>query len=128
MSVKYTTNTPLLRINQRQAIGLFLRYLVDDVHRIARPKTPYSGAVRSRGGRSLTGGGHLRDDVLKRVLGLVGTISWDKEYAGAQEAGQTRGHPIRNYTTPGTGKHYARNASKEAVKNAANLMRKARLI
>lgn len=33
-------------------------------------------------------------------------VSDDQEYAAAQEAGTVRGHPIRNYTTGGTGKGF----------------------
>jgi len=32
------------------------------------------------------------------------------DYAAAQEAGVTRGHPIKNYSTPGTGPHWFQHA------------------
>jgi len=40
-------------------------------------------------------------------------------YAAAQEAGMTRGHPMRKYSTPGTGPHWFEDAV-ETVKGRAN--------
>jgi hypothetical protein len=115
MSVKYTDNTALVAIDLERNSNLFLRFLLDDIDRIAEPNTPMKE-------------GRLRQGTLKSVLGLRGTIKWVKEYAAAQEVGTTRGFPIRNYTTPGTGAHYAENAVKKAVANSEAIMRQARLI
>lgn len=106
-------------------INLALRFAVDDVDRLARPKTPYSGSVKSRGGKSLTGGGHLRNDLVKTVMGNKAKIIWGKRYAAAQEAGIINGRPIRNYTAPGTGKKYAENAIRKVEKQLDTYIRKA---
>lgn len=115
MSVKYTDNTTLVAIDLERNSNLFLRFFLDDVDRIAEPKTPMKE-------------GRLRQGTIKSVLGLRGQIKWVKEYAAAQEVGTTRGFPIRNYTTPGTGPHYAENAVKKAILNSEATMRQARLI
>jgi hypothetical protein len=110
MSVKVISNT--VRITTDTALGanLALRFMVDDIDRTARPKTPKKD-------------GFLRDGVFKTVQGLKGKIVWNKEYAAAQESTQ-----FVNYTTPGTGPHYAENAVKEILKNPDKYFRKAKLI
>lgn len=40
----------------------------------------------------------------------AGKNSPAQAYAASQEAGTTRGYPIRNYSTPGTGAHWFRDA------------------
>lgn len=45
----------------------------------------------------------------------VGENSPAEAYAAAQEAGVTRGHPIRNYSTPGTGAHFTQHAIEDVV-------------
>lgn len=115
MSVRITSNVNKILSETRVNSNLFLRYFVDEVHKKAEPRTP-----RDKG--------NLARDVLKQVLGLKGKIVWSKEYAQAQEAGMTRGYPIRNYTTPGTGKKYAVNAIDQTTGEASKIAKKARLI
>lgn len=115
MSAKYTDNTARVLTDIKQAASLGLRFMLDDIDRTANPKTPKRD-------------GPLRNDVLKKVLGLTGEIVWPKKYAAAQEVGTTRGFPIKNYTTPGTGAHFAENAVREVTKRADKHLRKARLI
>lgn len=123
--VKITDNTPRININKQRMISLALRFAVDDVDKFARPKTPYSGAIKSQGGNSLTGGGHLRNDLIKTVIGSKAKIIWGKRYAAAQEAGVINGRPIRNYTTPGTGRKYAENAIRKVEKQFDVYIKKA---
>lgn len=115
MSVRITDNSAKIKLDTSQSVSLFLRYLLDDVDRFANPVTPKDQ-------------GRLRESPLKTVSGERGTIVWNKEYAAAQEAGTTRGYPMRHYTTPGTGPGYAEHGAQEAVKNAGSTMLKARLI
>jgi hypothetical protein len=123
-------NTPQVENRIVRSGSLFLRFLMDDIDRIARPITPYSGSIKSQGGKSLTGGGHLRDDIQKQVLGSSGKMVWKKVYARSQEAGRVgrTGAPVRHYTTPGTGKAYAEKSVKLGVVRAEGSMRKAGLI
>lgn len=117
MSVKITDHTPTILTNSERVKNLAVRFGLDAVEKYARPKTPFSGAVKSRGGKSLTGGGHLRVDVVKQVIGGKGKIIWGKHYAAAQEKGIVGGkYKVRNYTTPGTGPKYAENAIKKVDK------------
>lgn len=60
-------------------------------------KTPYKkGGLRAHARHTKIAAAHYE-------------VTDDQEYAAAQEAG-TNPHPIRNYTTPGTGKGYFRAA------------------
>lgn len=110
MSVKITDNTATIVTDNLRNANLALRFMVEDVERIARPVTPKKM-------------GNLRKDILKTVIGLRGTIKWDKKYAIYQEKKQ-----FKNYTTPGTGPHYAENSVKQVVDNAEKYFKKARLI
>lgn len=110
MSVKIHDNTATIVTDTLKGANLALRFMLEDVERIARPVTPKKE-------------GNLRKDILKSVLGLRGTIKWDKNYAIYQEKKQ-----FKNYTTPGTGPHYAENSVKQVVANADKYFKKARLI
>lgn len=110
MLVKITDNTPIIIANTTRSSNLALRFILDDIDRVANPVTP-----RKRG--------NLRGDILKTVLGLRGTIIWGKNYAIYQEENQ-----FRNYTTPGTGPHYAENSVKQVADNVNKHFKKARLI
>lgn len=114
MSARYTSNIPQVTSENVQKLSVALRYMTDAVVEEAHPNTPKD---KDR----------LRKDIVKQVLGLHGEIHWLKEYAGAQEAGTTRGYPIKNYTTPGTGPHYAENAVKKVAKDSDVYLRKAGL-
>jgi hypothetical protein len=115
MSVKIIDNTVSIALDNTRGASLFLRYLLDDVDDNARPITP----KRS---------GQLSRSTLKTVQGLHASIAWIKEYAGAQEAGFTRGHPMIHYTTPGTGAHYAQTAVNISVGKSDQILRKARVM
>lgn len=115
MSVKITDNTASALIDIDRKVSLAIRYMLERVDATAEPKTPRKF-------------GNLRRDVIKQVLGKTGTIAWPKKYAAAQEAGVIRGSKIRNYTTAGTGPHYAENAVKAVVASSEQDFRKAKLI
>lgn len=119
MSVKITDNTPKIQLTQQQQVGLFCRFILDEVEKHSDPITPKKeGQLRRSTLKSVSGNQYMRR----------GTIKWDKEYAAAQEVGTTRGYPIKNYTTPGTGKNYALRGAQRAVQNAHGVMRKAGLL
>lgn len=112
MSVKVIDLTPQVIAKTRQNAAIFLRLSLDTMHDAARPKTPKDK-------------GNLRDNVLKTVIGLRGRIEWRKVYAAVQEVGYIKGSKIRNYTTPGTGPHFAENAALEVIKKTPENIRKA---
>ncbi len=109
MSVNIKDNTGNVTKNILIKANVFLRTFADDVVKISTPKTPKDT-------------GRLRSDVLRQVLGLKGKIVWQKNYAGIQEVKQ-----FVNYTTPGTGPNYAKNAIKKAVKRTPVTAKKAGL-
>lgn len=115
MAVKITDNTPQVSISTERGISLAIRYMLDGIDQIANPRTPKDT-------------NRLRSDITKQVLGKKGTITWHKKYAQAQEAGIIHGSPVRNYTTPGTGPHFAENAVRQVVEDSGTYFRKAGLI
>lgn len=110
MSVKIIDNTSQISSNTEQRASIFLRTAADEMINISTPKTPKDK-------------GNLRNDILKQVLGLKGKVVWNKNYAVFQEKKQ-----YRNYTTPGTGPHFAENAAKELVTRTESIARKVGLI
>lgn len=54
--------------------------------------------------------GALRRSIITQALGTRAEIGWRAPYAQAQEDGGHLGAKYSNYTTPGTGPHFARNA------------------
>lgn len=110
MSVRIQDNTSKIILDIQRAASLSLRYMLDDIQEIAEPRTPKDT-------------GMLRRNVSKQVLGLTGKITWGQKYASIQEEKQ-----FVNYTTAGTGPHYAEDSVKSVTKSPQNAMRKARLI
>lgn len=110
MSVKVSDNTATITTSTLKGANLALRFMLDDIDKTSRPVTP----------KKL---GNLRNDILKSVLGLRGTIKWEKNYAIFQEKKQ-----FRNYTTPGTGPHFAENSVIKVTRKSEEYFRKARMI
>lgn len=110
MPFEIIDNTNQIVSNLQQRSSIFLRTMADEIVKDAEPNTP-----KDRG--------NLRRDIVKSVLGLRGTIIWGKHYAKFQEKKQ-----YRNYTTSGTGPHFAENAVKSAAKRTEQIARKSGLI
>lgn len=109
MSVKTTDNTANVLNDVRAKTSAALRAMLDDIDRTARPVTPKRF-------------GDLSQRVRKQVLGLRATIAWMTPYGVYQEEKQ-----FENYTTPGTGPHFARNSVRQVVNRAAGHFKKAGL-
>ena len=107
MSVKVIDSTPIVKLTVRTQGSLALRFMLDDIDRIANPVTPKRF-------------GNLRRDLLKQVIGLSSKIIWGKNYAIFQENKQ-----YQNYTTPGTGPHFAQNSVYKVTANADRYFNKA---
>lgn len=105
--MKISDYTPKVQSDISQRGSLFLRFMTDEVLKISTPVTPKDK-------------GNLRRDVLKQVLGLSGKIAWQKNYAAFQEDRQ-----YRNYTTPGTGPHFAEDSVKKAINNTEVIAKRA---
>lgn len=77
--------------------GSFMREIVEKIVNESQGRTPKKT-------------GALRRNVLKQVLGKNGKIIWKQPYASIQEDVQ-----FKNYTTAGTGPHYAERAVKKVI-------------
>lgn len=109
MSAEVRDFSSQVKLTIKQRLSLALRFILDDVDKTADPKTP-----KRRG--------DLRNQKRKQVLGLHAAIAWQRAYAPVQELKQ-----FGNYTTPGTGPHFAENAVKEVIGRAERHFRKAGL-
>lgn len=125
MSYKMEDNTTRIISETNQKESLAIRFMLDGVHKNATPNTPKKT-------------GDLRRNVTKEVRGTRGRIKWEQNYAAPQEAGvitirKSGGvvppgtYVFRNYTTPGTGKRFARNAIEKVVRDYRQYFRKAGL-
>jgi hypothetical protein len=110
MSVKYTSTTAQVDKQISIKSSIFLRTFADAVVAESTPNTPKEK-------------GNLRNDVIRQVLGLKGKVVWGKNYAGIQETKQ-----FKNYTTPGTGPHFARNAVENVTKRTNAIAKSVGLI
>lgn len=93
-----------------QKASIFLRLAAEDIVRNSTPNTPMKT-------------GALRQGVLKETLGLKGKVAWQKDYAAKMEEMQ-----FKNYTTPGTGKDYAKNAVHETIAGTKSILSSSGLI
>lgn len=98
MPTSFRDNTSDTKAKVKVQLSAGMRRLLNGIHETANPKTPKEF-------------GDLRRNVLKQVLGLTGIIQWRQKYALPQEEKQ-----FVNYTTPGTGPHFARDAVRSEVK------------
>jgi hypothetical protein len=89
--------------------NLFLRLAADEIVKESTEKTPMSDGFAK---------GSLRRNITKQVLGLTGMITWNQNYAIYQEQKQ-----FKNYTTPGTGPHFAANAVKTVFNKTHELLK-----
>lgn len=110
MSYTLKDNTLAIENTTTQKANIFLRLFAEAVVKTSTPRTPKKT-------------GRLRADVLKQVLGLSGKIKWMKDYAIYQETKQ-----YRNYTTPGTGPHFAEKSVKQTVNETQRIAKQAGLI
>lgn len=104
MTVRIRDNTDTI-INESNAMTqAALRLTAEKAIEYAEPLTPRKT-------------GDLRRMVSVRMQRNRAIITWEKEYAAAQEDGRTHGRPIRNYTEAGTGKGFAKKGVDKAVKD-----------
>lgn len=107
MSVKVQDNSKTIVANADAKYAIALRNMLKEIGNISEPKTPRRF-------------GNLRENILKQVLGLRGTIVWRQNYAVYQEEKK-----FKNYSTPGTGPHYARDAVKTVVEDSQRFFKEA---
>lgn len=100
MSVKYTDNTASIRADVNRKIPIAIRLMLGAIRVKSTPVTPRKT-------------GELRNKVIVQVLGRYGVIKWMAGHARILETKQ-----FRNYTTPGTGPHFAEKNVRAVVKDA----------
>ena len=107
MPVTIQHNEEYIRQLTTQRISLANRLIIEDIHRTSLHNTPMLSS-------------QLRRNVTKTVVPetYTGTIIWKVPYASYQERGSRADgtHVVKNYTTPGTGKDFAKNAVKKTIK------------
>ncbi len=107
MPVIIQHNEEYIRQLTTQRISLANRLIIEDIHRTSLHNTPMLSS-------------QLRRNVTKTVVQetYTGTIIWRQCYAAYQERGMRAdgSHVVKNYTTSGTGKDFAKNAVKETLK------------
>lgn len=107
MPVIIQHNEEYIRQLTTQRISLANRLIIEDIHRNSIFNTPMLSS-------------QLRRNVLKTVVPetYTGTIIWRQPYASYQERGMRADgtHVVKNYTTPGTGKDFAKNAVNKTLK------------
>jgi hypothetical protein len=109
-NIKIIDNTSQIKGSFEQKASVFLRTMAEEMIRISTPKTPKKT-------------GRLRMDILKQVLGLKGKVKWGKNYGVYQETKQ-----FKNYTTAGTGPHFAEKSAKELPSRTNTIAKKVGLI
>lgn len=120
MSVTIQDNTASVKNDIETGIGLAIRLLLEDIFVEATPVTPMEK-------------GDLRKRVLRKMEGnRKGSITWESSYAGVQEQGFRRTANgivfFRNYTTPGTGPHYARDSVENIMTRLPEYLEKVGLV
>lgn len=103
--------THFRRVNDQlnTEISIANRLIIEDIHRQANKITPLALTAQ------------LRGNVKKIVQDRDGIIEWRVPYASYQERGMRYdgSHVVRNYTTPGTGKEFAKKSVDKVLKNVA---------
>lgn len=97
MAGRVIDNTDLVEFMVRNRVATTNRLLLEEAHAISLHRTPMKT-------------GALRTMVQKIVDGESGEIRWNAPYAIYQEEKQ-----FQNYTTPGTGPHFAESAVQGAM-------------
>lgn len=117
MSLRIIDKTIEVKSFTSQKANIFLRLMSDKLIELSEPNTPKRK-------------GNLRTDILKQTLGLKSKVIWGKGYAAYQERGARKdgSRAVRNYTTGGTGAHFAENAARKLPEYIYDVARKAGML
>ncbi len=119
MSVDYQDYTYRVKGVVKNNASLTIRLMLEDIHRNSATITPMADTK------------YLRTGVRKRLVdNNEGFIEWVAPYAAYQERGKwfDDSHVVRHYTTPGTGKEFAKRSVKKTMSNARKFMQMGGLI
>lgn len=99
MAYRFVSHMTEIVAKNQLKMELAIRLALEDIRRTAEPNTPKDT-------------GMMRSSAI--VMANEGVVNWQSDYAVYQENKQ-----YSNYTTPGTGPHFARNAVDEVSKRFA---------
>lgn len=108
MSYRYESHTYENIAKHELGTNLAIRFALEDIRQTAEPKTPKKT-------------GELRSSAI--ILANKGVVNWTSDHAEIMENKE-----FPNYTTPGTGPHFARNAVKEVEQRFDQHLRRAGVI
>lgn len=113
MSVDYQDYTFTVKGHIKNSAALSIRLMLEDIHRNSNNITPMADTK------------YLRTGVRKRLVDPnEGFIEWMAPYAAYQERGKRLDgtHVVRHYTTPGTGKEFAKKSVEKTMTNARRFL------
>lgn len=111
MPVKVTHREDYLENQLKFKVGIANRLIIENIHRTSLFKTPKDSSQLRR---------YVSKDV--DIPTWTGTIIWKSPYASYQERGMRAdgSHVVKHYTTPGTGKDFAKNAVKDTMSHVSD--------
>lgn len=107
---KFVDNTDYLKGLMNNRIHLMNNSLTSEIRKEAYFITPQKN-------------GDLHTQIVTRSSGNEATITWEMPYAAYQERGMRADgtHVIKNYTTAGTGPHFAQQSAHTALNSLGRL-------
>lgn len=104
-----------------------LREAGNHILNVAHPTVPHSGSGQIVGGRKRSGGGTLRRSRFVRTMdtnrGPAALVGYSAPYAVYVHEIRVK-HPVRNWTTPGTGHKFLENAAKHESREVVAIVRR----
>jgi hypothetical protein len=124
---KFVSKVPQFLKKNDAFIDVLYGHMAMDIERLAKMKVPVSNTKAS--GNKRGGGGHLQSSIYhERVRRGFFRVVANKKYAAYQERGARidGSRVVKKYSTPGTGKHWFKNAIDNTKRNRDNYIREAR--
>lgn len=115
MSVRVIDKSAQFIVQNRKQMSVAIDRMSNDILTLAKIRVPFRS-------------GNLQDQGKVEILGqLHHRVRFDEDYAAYQERGMRKdgSHVVRQYTTPGTGKHFLSKAGKDTVLKAVQYIRQA---
>lgn len=99
--------------NNERIMDTVLGRISRDIVTIAKITVPFKRGDLMKSGKA------------ERVMSMKHKVVFDTNYASYQERGrrQDGSNVVRNYSTPGTGKNFLKNAGKTVASNALNYLK-----
>lgn len=113
---KFEDNSKYIMALMQNRKFLFGQYMASDIKRRAISITPNKY-------------GNLHTQIYVKGYGETTSITWRMPYAAYQERGMRADgtHVVRNYTTPGTGPHFAQQSVHETLTEFGDLWKRTQI-